>query len=112
MDVTGLTERQSNVARLLGRGYSQRHAAYVEGVGRGTIVRWLRDPVFVAEVERARENRLNPTPRGTLIEAAYNARKDDGIDWATRVRAVMALADLDRESDDPDEDVEPAGWVT
>jgi len=104
-----ITDRQMAVAGMLGRGYSMRHVAVALGVAKSTIARWKQDPLFVAEVERARATRLAPTPRGTLLDA-LSARRDDGIDWPSRVRAALALLELDEEDEDPNADV-VAGWV-
>jgi hypothetical protein len=113
MESAGLTERQQSAARRIAAGWSERHTATVEGVCRATIQNWKKLPDFQAEIERARAARLDPTPRGTLLEAIYGARKDDGVDWPTRVRAAIELMRLDRESggDDVLGDDEP-GWQT
>jgi len=102
-----ITDRQLAVAGMLGRGYSQRYTAAALDVSKGTIVRWNRDPAFRAEVDRARASRLNPTPRGVLVDSLA-ARKDDGVDWNSRLRGALALLGLD-DPDEPDDD-EP-GWV-
>jgi hypothetical protein len=106
-----VTERQSTVARMLGRGYSQRHTSSVTGVARSTIASWYKEPVFRAEVERVRELTDDSAPLGTLVDA-LSARRDDGIDWPSRLRAALALLELERSPQDELLDDEPSGWVT
>jgi len=96
---------------MLGRGYSQRHTSSVTGVARSTIARWNEDPAFRAEVERVRSLTADSTPLGTLVDA-LSARRDDGIDWPSRLRAALSLLELERSPQDELLDDEPTGWVT
>jgi hypothetical protein len=84
----------------------------VTGVARSTIARWNEDPAFREEVERVRGLTDDSTPLGTLVDALA-ARKDDGIDWPSRLRAALALLELERSPKQElvDED-EPSGWIS
>ncbi len=94
-----LSEVQVTTARLLASGRSARSVGRMLHVGRDTIRKWQRDPEFVDEYERALARGGAPDPRATLLDA-LSARRDDGVDWPSRLRAALALLEQDASEDD------------
>jgi len=96
-----LTETQAAAAGLLARGKSGRFVQKTLGIGWATLRAWKDDPEFQREYERVRARGGAPDPRGTLIDALA-ARRDDGVDSPSRVRAAITLIDL-QAAPDPDD---------
>lgn len=95
-----LTEVQRTTAGLLARGRSARSLAKQLSIGRDTIRAWQRNAEFIAEFERVTARLQNPhDPHGLLLDA-LQARKDDQIDWPSRLRAALALLELGEDSAD------------
>lgn len=92
-----LSPVQRTAAQLLGRGLTIAAVAEVVGVEQRTIYRWKQRDDFQDEVTATREIPVRD-PRGVLIDA-LTARKDDKIDWTNRVKAAMALMELDAKDD-------------
>jgi len=78
---------------MLARGRSGRFVMRSLGIGWATLRAWKDDPEFRREYERILARGGEPDPRGTLIDA-LSARRDDGVDWPSRVRAASMLIDL------------------
>ena len=53
-DISGLSVRQELALRELSRGKGVAEAARAGGVNRATLFRWLREPQFVAALNRWR----------------------------------------------------------
>ncbi len=103
-----MTERQAVVARYVARGFSQRFTNAATGVSRDTIRAWMKQPEFMAEVERIRALTDGSAPMGVLVDC-LGARRDDGVDYPTRLRAALALIEIERGSDDIG-DAGEIGW--
>ena len=97
------------VARLLATGRSARACARMLGVSPDTIRKWKRDPEFADEYERAVARGGAPDPRTTLLDA-LTARRDDNVDWPSRVRAALALIEQDAPGDDDRSTVASSEW--
>jgi hypothetical protein len=107
----GLNERQHLVARQLARGFSRRYINTTTGISRDTIRRWEQDPFFASEVERLREQTKNSTSLGVIVDA-LGARRDDNIDWPSRIRAAIVLLEIERDpSGNTSDDRDVGGWV-
>jgi hypothetical protein len=100
-----LTEVQATCAGMLARGRSARWCARTLHLSPHTIRAWREEPDFQAELERVRARGGKPDPYGTLLDALA-ARKDDGIDWPSRVRAASLLVGLEQPDDEPAAPVE------
>ncbi len=100
---------QTTVAGLLARGRSARSVARQLPIGRDTIRRWQKDAEFIAEYERVLARGGAPDPHGTLLDA-LSARKDDDIDWPSRLRAALTLLELDGDRDREDDAVVSGDW--
>lgn len=104
-----LTDVQLAAAGLLARGYSQRAVARRMHRSPATTRAWGALPEFAAEHERVLSRGGRPDPEGTLLDA-LGARKDDGVDWPSRVRAAYLLMEKWGDLQQPDEkDAEAAG---
>jgi hypothetical protein len=86
----GLTEIQRVAAAMLGRGKTRKAVAAKLEVTERTITRWRKLSEFAEEEQRVRVNSSSADPRGVLIDA-LSARKDDDIDWQSRLKAAFAL---------------------
>jgi hypothetical protein len=93
----GLTVQQRTAASLLARGRDRQAVAQVVGVAPGTLSAWRRIPAFKAA--EAEEAARSTTVRGIVTDAMLSARKDDGVDWANRLRAEAMLDELDARGD-------------
>jgi hypothetical protein len=100
-----LSEVQATCAGMLARGRSGRFCARTLHVSPHTIRAWRDEPDFQAELERVRARGGKPDPHGTLLDALA-ARKDDGIDWPSRVRAATLLVAMEQPDDGPAAPVE------
>jgi hypothetical protein len=79
---------------MLARGRSGRFVQRTLGIGWHTLHEWQDDPDFQRERDRILARGGEPDPRGTLIDALA-ARRDDGVDWPSRVRAASMLIEMD-----------------
>jgi hypothetical protein len=98
----GLTEIQRIAAAQFGRGKTRKAIANRLEVTERTLTRWRKLPEFQAEEQRVRVNSSSADPRGVLVDA-LSARRDDGIDWQSRLKAAFALLG-DRTEMPPEED--------
>jgi hypothetical protein len=73
-DISGLSVRQELALRELSRGKGVAEAARAVGVNRATLFRWLREPQFVAALNRWRAA-ATVLARGQLYAAAGDAAK-------------------------------------
>jgi hypothetical protein len=80
-------------ARLVGSGHTYVSAARVVNRDESTVRRWSKLPLFQAERERALAD-IAGTPRAVFLDALA-ARKDDGVDWGSRIRAAERLLELE-----------------
>jgi len=80
-------------ARLVGSGHTYVAAARVVKRDESTIRRWAKLPLFQAEREQALAG-IAGTPRAVFLDALA-ARKDDGVDWPSRIRAAERLIELE-----------------
>ena len=80
-------------ARLVGSGYTYVAAGRAVKRDESTVRRWSKLPQFQAERERALAE-IAGTPRAVFLEALA-ARKDDGVDWPSRIRAAERLLELE-----------------
>ncbi|MFD8739399.1 helix-turn-helix domain-containing protein [Streptomyces sp. NPDC059618] len=116
---------KASAALWLAAGKSRRAAAEAAGVSAGTVSQWLRDPAFVAEVERTRpvyerkpqdgaalmahlaevEQRLTPTPpvRGEggairvrlSVPAGASARQREKLTARAIARGLRAVREAE-----------------
>lgn len=101
MKVKAITPVQRTAAQLLARGLTVEAVAGVVNVSTRTIRNWKHIPEFQRTLtETAAATRDATDPRGVLIDA-LTARKDDGIDWTNRVKAALALEELDARESTP-----------
>ena len=80
-------------ARLVGSGHTYVAAARAVKRDESTIRRWAKLPRFQAEREPALAE-IAGTPRAVFLDALA-ARKDDGVDWPSRIRAAERLLELE-----------------
>jgi hypothetical protein len=80
------------------------------GVNERNIRAWRKRPEFEQLVQRFkvdRETALGHAPDyPTVLTEALAARKDDRIDWSSRLRAAQLLAEHDRGAGEPTADAE------
>jgi transposase len=97
-----LTTEQHAAASLIGAGRIYQEVADEIGVHIGTIKRWMQRQDFREAVQRAKHV-ANGTPDSPVdvLRAALVARKDDGVDWTNRVKASLALIELEGNSPTP-----------
>jgi hypothetical protein len=96
-------------ARLVGSGHTFVSAAGAVIRDESTVRRWAKLPQFQAERERALAE-IAGTPRAVFLDALA-ARKDDGVDWASRIRAAERLLELEGRQPAGDEYADLAeGW--
>ena len=96
-------------ARLVGSGHTYVSAARAVNRNESTIRRWSKLPQFQAERERALAD-IAGTPRSVFLDA-LTARRDDGVDWASRIRAAERLLELAGRKPAADEYADLAeGW--
>ncbi|MGI8478911.1 MAG: hypothetical protein ACR2M2_03500 [Gaiellaceae bacterium] len=99
----------STAARLVGAGHTFVSAARAVNRDESTVRRWSKLPQFQAERERALAG-IAGTPRAVFLDA-LTARRDDGVDWASRIRAAERLLELAGTQPAADEHADLAeGW--
>lgn len=103
MNERSLTEVQRTAAGMLGRGKTRRDIAQALGMSEQSITRWRKHPDFAAEEERVRRNSGRPDPYNVLLDALC-ARKDDGVDWPSRLNAAKELLVRFPDGDAPPEE--------
>ena len=93
-----LTPRQNAAIPLVVAAPSLRQAARDVGVARSTILRWMQDPVFRAELDRAREAAASVAyaklQQLTLTAAANLEEALNSPDPAERSRATRLALDV------------------
>lgn len=101
MKVKAITPVQRTAAQLLARGLPAQAVADIVNTSSRTIRNWKHIPEFQRVLaETAAATRDATDPRGVLIDA-LTARKDDGIDWTNRVKAALALEELEARETTP-----------
>ena len=97
-DTTALTPRQTAAIPQIVAATSIRQAARDAGVDRTTIIRWMQDPAFRAELERVREAAASVAyaklQQLTLTAAANLEDSLNSPDPAERNRATRLAFDI------------------
>jgi Homeodomain-like domain len=84
-------EKILTAAGMRARGRTIPEVADTLGVSKRTVINWTHRPEYKTEHERVtRELNSGPTVEGTLLDA-LSARKDDGVDWTSRLKAAVEL---------------------
>lgn len=78
-------------AELVGKGATCKEAGAAVGFCERTVREWLKRPELDALVRQARQNTLDPTVAGALLEALGALTRDGRPDHATRLRAAALL---------------------
>ena len=95
-----LTRRHDKAIVALLSEDTVKEAAKRARIGHSTLQRWLRDPIFVARLQRERADLFNAA-KTQLLAGAHEAvstlviaARGDRVPWTSRVQAARALLGL------------------
>jgi hypothetical protein len=85
------------------RGYTLERCAAALGFKSAKVLYgWMADDPSIAVEAEARAQELDPDAWSVLREAMTTARRDDGIDWPSRIAAARAALTIPVEVASPD----------